>query len=329
MKVYSTDVATWRCFTQLLGISGVGEMQDGPGCHSRWEDVVCRAPLEFGSQPTGPVGQTVSVNSRHPGVAATMVRCLVGPTDSRHFSAAASCQAVLRESGFDAPEWETYSYFFLSRSGHSHPGRVGCSRAGMAACCIVGCGGTFREHSGCPPCFSCSPGNAPLARRSSLWPPVHHFALVAAPAVRLSLVQGAPATPSPPSSPTVFPRLPVWPSIRLPWPFTVQVARGQGFLGGRDQVWPNPSLAKFGYQVWPNQVWPDQVWPRPSLARPSAGQSKKVRVSVKVSPAEGQRRLQTNTAYVRLSFQRAFMWSFECLGVWVFRGFKRFGVLGV
>ena len=32
---------------------------------------------------------------------------------------------------------------------------------------------------------------------------------------------------------------------------------------GRDQVWPNPSLAKFGYQVWP----------RPSLARPSAGQS--------------------------------------------------------
>ena len=36
---------------------------------------------------------------------------------------------------------------------------------------------------------------------------------------------------------------------------------------GRDQVWPNPSLAKSGYQVWPNQVWP-----RPSLARPSAGQ---------------------------------------------------------
>ena len=68
---------------------------------------------------------------------------------------------------------------------------------------------------------------------------------------------------------------------------------------GRDQVWPNPSVAKFGYQVWPNQVWPrpslarpslaktkfgqtkfgqdqvwpDQVWPRRSLARPSAGQS--------------------------------------------------------
>ena len=34
-----------------------------------------------------------------------------------------------------------------------------------------------------------------------------------------------------------------------------------------------------------------------------------VRVSVKASPAEGRRRLHTNTAYVRLSFQRAFMWS--------------------
>ena len=47
------------------------------------------------------------INSRHPGVAATRVKCLVGPTESRHFSAAASCRAVLRESGFDAPEWET------------------------------------------------------------------------------------------------------------------------------------------------------------------------------------------------------------------------------
>ena len=129
------------------------------------------------------------INSRHPGVAATLVRCLVGPTDSRHFSAVASCRAVLWESGFDAPT----SHFSPSRSGCSHPRRLGCSRAGMAACCIVGCGGTFREHSGCPPCFSCSPGCAPLARRSSLWPPVHHVALVAAPAVQLSHVQGAPA----------------------------------------------------------------------------------------------------------------------------------------
>ena len=47
----------------------------------------------------------------------------------------------------------------------------------------------------------CSPGYVPLARRSSLWLPVHHVAVVAAPAVRLSLVQSAPAAPSPPSSP--------------------------------------------------------------------------------------------------------------------------------
>ena len=32
---------------------------------------------------------------------------MLGSTESRHFSAAASCRAVLRESGFDAPEWET------------------------------------------------------------------------------------------------------------------------------------------------------------------------------------------------------------------------------
>ena len=52
----------------------------------------------------------------------------------------------------------------------------------------------------------------------------------------------------------------------------------------------------------------DQVWPRPSLAKTKCGTIKKVRVSVKGSPAEGRRRLHTNTAYVRLSFQRAFMW---------------------
>ena len=79
------DVATWRCFTRLLGISGVGDTQD-------WASLPDSLKM---------------INSRHPGVAATRVKCLVGPTESRHFSAAASCRAVLRESGFDAPEWET------------------------------------------------------------------------------------------------------------------------------------------------------------------------------------------------------------------------------
>ena len=46
------------------------------------------------------------IHARHPGVADTMVRCLVGPTELRHFNAAASCRAFLRESGFDTPEWE-------------------------------------------------------------------------------------------------------------------------------------------------------------------------------------------------------------------------------
>ena len=99
---------------------------------------------------------------------------------------------------------------------------------------------------------------------------------------------------------------------------------------GRDQVWPNPSLAKSGYQVWP-----DQVWPRPSLARPSLAKTSLARPSLaktkfgadqvrdnQYSPCfcEGvagrrRRRLHTNTAYVRLLFQQAFMWS----RVWVFR----------
>ena len=72
-------------YPQLLGISGVGETQD-------WASlpVFCGASLEFGSQPTGRWADSLRmINSRHPGVAATMVRCLVGPTDSRHFSAAA------------------------------------------------------------------------------------------------------------------------------------------------------------------------------------------------------------------------------------------------
>ena len=82
----------------------------------------------------------------------------------------------------------------------------------------------------------------PLARRSSLWPPVHHVALVAAPAVRLSLVQGAPAAPSPPSSPTVFPALAGVAVNSTTLAITVQVARGQGFLGGAASHWSLLSL---------------------------------------------------------------------------------------
>ena len=50
-------------------------------------------------------------------------------------------------------------------------------------------------------------------------------------------------------------------------------------------------------------------WVRPSLAKTKCGTINIVRVSVKASPAEGRRRLHTNTACVHLSFQRAFMWS--------------------
>ena len=104
------DVATWQCFTQLLGISGVGETQDWArlpfqmgGCGLRSATRI-RVPAHWASW----ADSLRMIHSRHPGVAATMVRCLVGPTDSRHFSSAASCRAVLRESGFDAPEWEAF-----------------------------------------------------------------------------------------------------------------------------------------------------------------------------------------------------------------------------
>ena len=92
------DVATWRCFTQLLGISCVGETQDWAslpfqmgGCGFWRSATRIRVSAHWASLRM--------IHSRHPRVAATMVRCLVGPTDSRHFSASASCRSVLREVG--------------------------------------------------------------------------------------------------------------------------------------------------------------------------------------------------------------------------------------
>ena len=72
------------------------------------------------------------------------------------------------------------------------------------------------------------------------------------------------------------------------------------------------------------------------------GAIKKVRVCVKASPAEGRRRLHTNTAYARLSsvegrkagglgFRSLGFRGFGGQGVWVFRclGVQVFGCLGV
>ena len=132
---FAHDVATWRCFTRLLGISGVGETQDWAslpfqmgGCGLRSATGI-RVSAHWASW----ADSLRMINSRHPGVVATMVRCLVGPTDSRHFSAVASCRAVLRESGFDALEWETLLTSLPRALAALIPG-LGCSRAGMAAC---------------------------------------------------------------------------------------------------------------------------------------------------------------------------------------------------
>ena len=74
------------------------------------------------------------------------------------------------------------SHFSPSRSGRFHPGRVGCSRAGMA-----GYGETFREQWLSPApllltgqCSASQGGplsGLPFTTLPSLWPPFHHFAL--------------------------------------------------------------------------------------------------------------------------------------------------------
>ena len=46
------------------------------------------------------------IHARHPEVAETTVRCLSGPTDMRHFSAAASSCADVQAQGHNTPEWE-------------------------------------------------------------------------------------------------------------------------------------------------------------------------------------------------------------------------------
>ena len=63
-----------------LGHLRCRESRTEPVSHSRWEDVVCGAPLEFGSHWASWADSLRMINLRHPGVAATMVRCLVSRT---------------------------------------------------------------------------------------------------------------------------------------------------------------------------------------------------------------------------------------------------------
>ena len=101
-----------------------------------------------------------------------------------------SRRAVFRASGVDAAEWGTLLTSLpraLATFGWQHVASLVVEERFVKTVVV----------SRASPV---SPGNAPLARRSSFWPP-NHFALVAAPAVRLSFVQGAPAASSSPSSP--------------------------------------------------------------------------------------------------------------------------------
>ena len=167
------------------------------------------------------------IHNRHPEVAATMVRGLSGPTDMRHFTAVASCRVELRASGCNIPEWEDLPTALPRALAALVPG-VGHSRGRGGNMTFLWSRAALRGNCGRPFHFSGSSGHAPVARRSSLWPPVHHSAHHTPPQVRVSPVQGPPSSSPPPSSPIVLSRLPVWPSTRLLWPPPRKLLEGRG-----------------------------------------------------------------------------------------------------
>ena len=90
MKLCLTHMILSRgCVSPDSWASLVGQTRTmiGPVCHSSW-------------------GVPGMIHNRHPEVAATMVRCLSGPTDMRHFTVVVSCPAELRALGCNIPEWE-------------------------------------------------------------------------------------------------------------------------------------------------------------------------------------------------------------------------------
>ena len=202
----------------------------GPVCHSRWEDVVCGAPLgiRVSAHWASWADSLRMINSRHPGVAATMVRCLVGPTDSRHFSAAASCRAVLRESGFDAPEWETLLTSFPRALAALIPGALAVPEQGWQHVASLVVEERFVNTVVVP---RASPAHwAVLRSQGGPLSGLPFTTLLLSPLLRFDshLFRVLLLRRSPPSSPTVFPRLPVWPSTRLPWPSPCKLLKGRG-----------------------------------------------------------------------------------------------------
>ena len=131
MKLCLTHMILPRgCVSPDSWASLVGQTRTmiGPVCHSSW-------------------GVPGMIHNRHPEVAATMVRCLSGPTDMRHFTVVVSCPAELWALGCNIPEWPRWLLAIPEEGLH-----------------FFGSGAFY---------LSSSSGHAPVARRSSLWPPVH------------------------------------------------------------------------------------------------------------------------------------------------------------
>ena len=142
------------------------------------------------------------IHSRHPEVAATMVRCLSGPTDMRHFAAVASCRVELRALGCNIPEWEDLLTALPRALASLVPGVLAIPEEGWQHDTSSVLEQRFMETA---VVTSSSP-----ARRAT-------FRSQGGP-LSGSPVQGPPSSSPSPSSPTVLPRLPVWPSTRLLWP---------------------------------------------------------------------------------------------------------------
>ena len=130
---------------------------------------------------------------------------------------------------------------------------------------LHGSGAALCGNCGRPLRLCSSSGHAPVARRSSLWLPVHHSAHHPL-QVRIPPVPGPPSSSPSPSSPTVLPRLPVWPSIRLllaprkllegrgPWKawLRIGVCSGARLPRGRPEC---PPMCSCGTSTSPSAQW--------------------------------------------------------------------------
>ena len=178
------DVATWQSFTRLLRISARPEeahdwarlpFQMG-GCGLR-SATRTRVPAHWARW----ADSLRMIHARHPGVAETMVRCLSGPTDMRHFSAAASCCADLRAWGWYTPEWEDFPTALLRALAALVPGVLAIPDDGWHDASLV-----LEQHFA-----SLLPSGPCSARKVVLFlPPFHHSAPHPAPQVRVSPVPG-------------------------------------------------------------------------------------------------------------------------------------------